>query len=211
MARASSLCGVILAAGASTRMGRDKALLPWPPQAQAVSPSSDTFLSAAIRSLNPITELVVVVAGQNGVSLTPVVDAIGATLVINPDPSRGQFSSMQVGLQEVLSHGRDAAIVTLVDRPPAASETVELLRRTFLDAPAPVWAVVPEFKGTHGHPFVVGRELIELFLKAPATSNAREVEHQHQSHIEYLTVKDPYVIANVDTPEDYMALEQQKR
>jgi molybdenum cofactor cytidylyltransferase len=211
MARASSLCGVILAAGASTRMGSDKALLPWPPQARAVNPSSDTFLSAAIRSLTPITELVVVVAGQNGVSLTPVVDAIGATLVLNPDPSRGQFSSMQVGLQEVLSHGRDAAIVTLVDRPPAASETVELLRRTFLDAPAPVWAVVPEFKGMHGHPFVVGRELIELFLKAPATSNAREVEHQHQSHIEYLTVKDPFVIANVDTPADYMAIEQQKR
>jgi molybdenum cofactor cytidylyltransferase len=210
MARASSLCGVILAAGASTRMGRDKALLPWPPQAQAVNLSSDTFLSAAIRSLTPITELVVVVAGQNGVILTPVVDAIGATLVINPDPSRGQFSSMQAGLQEVLSHGRDAAIVTLVDRPPAAPETLELLRRTFLDAPAPVWAVVPEFKGMHGHPFVVGRELIELFLKAPPTSNAREVEHQHQSHIEYLTVDDPHIVANVDTPEDYKALEQQK-
>lgn len=158
----------------------------------------------------PATELVIVVAGQNGGSLTPVVDAIGATLVINPNPSRGQFSSMQVGLGEVLSRGRDAAIVTLVDRPPAKPETVELLRRTFLDAPAPVWAIVPEFKGKHGHPFVVGRELIEFFLKAPATVSAREVEHEHQAHIEYLPVEDPFVIANVDTPEDYRALEKQK-
>ena len=208
MGRASSLCGVILAAGASTRMGRDKALLLWPAEA-AILPA-ETFLSAAIRSLTPITDLVVVVAGQNAANLTPVVDGIGATLIINPDPSRGQFSSMQVGLQEVLSHGRDAAMVTLVDRPPAAPDTLDLLRRTFLDAPAHVWAVVPEFKGKHGHPFVVGRELIEFFLKAPATANAREVEHQHQSHIKYLPVEDPFVIANVDTPEEYRALEKKK-
>ena len=34
MALAPSICGVILAAGVSTRMGRDKALLPWPPVAE---------------------------------------------------------------------------------------------------------------------------------------------------------------------------------
>jgi molybdenum cofactor cytidylyltransferase len=158
----------------------------------------------------PFAEMVFVVAGQNASSLEPVIDADGAMLVTNPDPSRGQFSSMQVGLQEVLSRGRDAAIVTLVDRPPAALGTLDLLRRTFLDAPSHVWAVVPEFKGQHGHPFVVGRELIELFLKAPATGNARDIEHQNQSHIEYLLVDDPFVITNVDTPEDYVALKEQK-
>lgn len=211
MPRASSLCGVILAAGASSRMGRDKALLPWPADtSQPGNFSPGSFLSAAIRSLMPFAEMVFVVAGQNASSLEPVIDADGAMLVTNPDPSRGQFSSMQVGLQEVLSRGRDAAIVTLVDRPPAALGTLDLLRRTFLDAPSHVWAVVPEFKGQHGHPFVVGRELIELFLKAPATGNARDIEHQNQSHIEYLLVDDPFVITNVDTPEDYVALKEQK-
>jgi len=210
MARASSLCGVILAAGASSRMGRDKALLPWPP-ALAGRTGAETFLSAAIRSLTSVTEVVLVVAGQNSPSLAPVVYSLGAALVVNPDPSRGQFSSLQVGLQEILGRGRDAAMVTLVDRPPAASETVEVLRRTFLDAPVSVWAVVPEFQGKHGHPFVVGRELMELFLRAPATANARDIEHQHQAHIKYLPVNDPFVIANVDTPEDYMALENQNR
>jgi len=49
----------------------------------------------------------------------------------------------------------------------------------------------------------VGREMIEAFLRAPATSSAREVEHVHQQHIAYLAVTDPAVVANVDTPEDF--------
>jgi molybdenum cofactor cytidylyltransferase len=189
-------------------MGRDKALLPWPPQTpdQAWNVPNQTFLSAAIRSLTTLTEIVIVVAGHNEANLAPTVYGEGATLVCNPDPSRGQFSSMQVGLQEVLSRGRDAAMVTLVDRPPARAETLEILRTAFLDSPGQVWAVVPEFGGRHGHPFVIGRELTELFLKAPATANAREIEHQHQNHIEYVQVDDPAVVVNVDTPEDYAAL-----
>jgi molybdopterin-guanine dinucleotide biosynthesis protein A len=64
MTFAASFAGVILAAGESSRMGRDKALLPWPPLATGQAPSSETFLSAAIRSLAPATDFVVVVVGK---------------------------------------------------------------------------------------------------------------------------------------------------
>jgi molybdenum cofactor cytidylyltransferase len=115
----------------------------------------------------------------------------------------GQFSSLQVGLQEVLNRGRDAAILTLVDRPPAEVRTIERLKAEFLGCSRDVWAVVPEYEGKHGHPIVIGREMIEAFLRAPATSTARDVEHANQSHIRYLPVDDPLVAANIDTPEDF--------
>jgi molybdenum cofactor cytidylyltransferase len=206
MARSPSFAGVILAAGEFSRMGTDKALLPWPPQVEGQLPSKDTFLSAAIRSLLLATDFVVVVAGKNEAELAPIAYANGASVVINPDPSRGQFSSLQVGLQDVLSHGRDAAVITLVDRPPVGSETVHLLRDAFESASQDVWAVVPELEGKHGHPYLVGRELIEVFLQAPPTASARDIEHRYQDHVQYVTVSDPFVALNINTPDDYAAL-----
>ncbi len=208
MPRAPDLYAVILAAGESTRMGTDKALLPWPPATSGSPPTGQTFLSAAIQALYPFSEKVIVVVGKNEDNLAPVVYANGASLVRNPEPDRGQFSSLQVGLQEVLNEGRDAAMVTLVDRPPARTATLQTLCSAFADAGNDVWAVVPEFNGKHGHPFLVTREMIEAFLKAPPSANARDIEHQHLPHISYVVVDDPLVTLNVDTPQDYAALSQ---
>jgi molybdenum cofactor cytidylyltransferase len=206
MSRSPSFAGVILAAGESSRMGTDKALLAWPPQAAGQFPSKETFLSAAIRSLTPSTDFVLIVAGKNETALAPIAYANGASLVINPDPGRGQFSSLQAGLHEVLNRGRDAAVVTLVDRPPVNTATVLLLRDAYESASQDIWSVVPEFSGQHGHPYLLGRELIEVFLQAPPTASARDLEHRFQNHIQYVTVTDPFVALNINTPEDYAAL-----
>jgi molybdenum cofactor cytidylyltransferase len=206
MIRAPSYAGVILAAGESSRMGTDKALLPWPPRAAEQDSGKETFLSAAIRSLSLETDFVVVVAGKNEVALAPVVYANGASMAVNPDPDRGQFSSLQIGLREVLNRGRDAAIITLVDRPPARVETIQRLREAFEAADKNVWTVVPEHDGRHGHPYIAGREMIEALLQSPATSTARDVEHRNKEHIQYVAVDDPLVTLNINTPEDYAAL-----
>jgi molybdenum cofactor cytidylyltransferase len=206
MIRSPSFAGVILAAGESSRMGRDKALLPWPPAIPGQVPSSETFLSTAIRALSLATEFVVVVVGKNEQALAPVIYAQGASLVANPDPNRGQFSSLQVGLHEVLDHGRDAAMVTLVDRPPVGARTIRILRDAFAISGQNTWAIIPEFSGKHGHPYLIGREMIEAFLRVPATSIARDVEHAQQDHIQYVKVDDPLVGLNVNTPEDYRGL-----
>lgn len=208
MPHAPGLYAVILAAGQSTRMGTDKALLPWPPPMSGSAPMGQTFLSAAIQALDLFSDKVVVVVGKNENNLAPVIYANGASLVRNPDPDRGQFSSLQVGLQEVLNDGRDSAVVTLVDRPPATTSTLKTLYSAFTDAPSEVWAVIPEYKGKHGHPYLVAREMIEAFLKAAPTANARDIEHQNLPHIVYVAVDDPLVTLNVDTPEGYAALSQ---
>lgn len=208
MSRAPSLSGLILAAGESTRMGTDKALLAWPPAGSAIpGPSGQTFLSAAIRALSPFTDVVTVVVGKNEANLSSLIYASGAGLVRNPTPERGQFSSLQTGLRDVLNRGRDGAMITLVDRPPPSTATLQTLLTAFETAlSAGKWAVVPEYGGKHGHPVLVGREMIEAFLRAPTASTARDIEHQNQDHIQYIAVDDPFVVSNIDTPQEYSAL-----
>jgi molybdenum cofactor cytidylyltransferase len=88
------------------------------------------------------------------------------------------------------------------------SATLTQLRSAFIDAAAQEkWAVIPQYGEKHGHPVLIGREIIEAFLRAPITANAREIEHQHQVHIAYIPVDDPHTTLNVDTPEDYARLQ----
>jgi molybdenum cofactor cytidylyltransferase len=230
----SGLAGVILAAGASSRMGRDKALLPWPPfpldtphskiergraglmqshpsrkkrENDGVTTSgvvsTGTILSYAIQTLSQVCDLVIVVAGNNEKALEAVAYGGGAFLVRNPSPERGQFSSLQTGLHDVLNRGWDNAMITLVDRPPASAATLTRLAGEFQKKDHGVWAIVPEYQGKHGHPILIGREMIEAFLRAPATAHAREIEHANQERIAYVPVNDTAVAANVDTPEEY--------
>ena len=201
------LGGVILAAGESSRMGRDKALLPWPRESASPGRPAGTILSAAIQALSEQCDLVIVVAGKNEEALRPIVYGCAAFLVRNAAPERGQFSSLQTGLHEVLNRGRDNAMVTLVDRPPPRGETLGRLVSAFAGRDRRMWAVVPAFQGSHGHPIVVGREMIEAFLTASATATARDIEHANLQRITYMETDDPWVTANVDTPEGYASLE----
>lgn len=204
MTTAQHLCGLILAAGESSRMGTDKALLPWPPAASGSESSRHTLLSAGILALEPHTRAIVVVAGKNADSISTIAGACGAYMVRNPDPSRGQFSSLQIGLQAALDRGCDSAMVTPVDCPPLAPSSLTSLREAFERAVArDLWAVAPENNGKHGHPLLVSWELIRRFLDAPIASNARDILHAHSDRIEYVAVPDDLTQAGMNTREEY--------
>lgn len=213
MTRTAHLGGLILAAGESSRMGKDKALLPWPPAQPGISATPGrTLLSAAILALTPHTSAVVVVAGKNANHIAPTVEACSAFLVLNPAPERGQFSSLQVGLGEVLAHDCNAAMITPVDCPPLSAASLRLLASSFDRALSRgLWAVAPENSGKHGHPLLVNRDIVDAFLSAPVTSNAREVLHAHAAHIEYVSVPDSLAKAGLNTPEEYAALAAKPR
>ena len=188
-------------------MGRDKALLPWPPAPNGLSESSgQTLLTASISALKPFAESVIVVAGNNFESLAPLTAAHYASIVQNPVPERGQFSSLQLGLRELVTRGFDAAMITLVDCPPLSLASMQKLCTAFGQALLRgMWGVAPEAGGRRGHPLFAGRELIDAFLGAPVTGNARTVKRQHAALIESVPVPDILGV-DLNTPEQYAAL-----
>jgi molybdenum cofactor cytidylyltransferase len=197
-----SSCAVILAAGESSRMGSDKALLPW---------RGTTFLGSVIDAFHPFSDYVIVVAGKNAPILQPLVDVRGAFLVVNPHPELGQFSSLQVGLREVRNRGRDTALVTLVDRPAPSRETLRRMAIAYSEASdAGKWVLIPQYEQRHGHPIIIGPGLLTRLAAAPPDSNARDIIHQNQEQVEYFPVDDPLVVANINTPEQYADLKSRQ-
>ncbi len=187
-------------------MGRDKALLPWPPVVTGAASNNDqTLLTASIAALLPFAESVIVVAGANAAQLAPFAARYGAIVVENPAPERGQFSSLQVGLSELVARGYGAAMITLVDCPPLSSASLQKLSEAFAHSLGK-WGVQPENSGRHGHPLLANRALIDAFLTAPIASNARAIKHHHAQLIDSIPVSDALLTIDVNTPEQYAAL-----
>lgn len=185
-----TIAGLILAAGISRRMGQPKALLRY---------RGETFLDRMIGMLSTCCDEVIVVAGHRGEELRASLDHDwAARFVTNPDPSRGQLSSLQTGLAAT---GADAVIFTPVDYPAVLPSTVATLAEA-LGGGAPL--VIPSYRGRHGHPVGIARALAVEILELAGGCSARDAIQRHNAL--YLDVDDPGILLDVDTPADYRDL-----
>lgn len=185
-----STSALILAAGASSRMGSPKALLLY---------RGETFLDRLIGSCQLACADVVVVLGQHAGEIRAGIRS-KARFVQNPDPGRGQLSSLQCGLADV----PDAAMFVPVDLPAIESSTIRKLVAAF-EANAALIAV-PRFDGRHGHPVCIARPMIEQLLALPSTGEARDIIRRHRAETLYVDVDDPGILRDIDTRLDYKDL-----
>jgi molybdenum cofactor cytidylyltransferase len=186
--------GIILAAGESSRMGRDKALLPY---------RDSTFLNHLISILLPRVEPLIVVLGHHreeiaaGLPLAPHL-----RVAANPDYKTGMLSSLQTGLRAA---GDAAAILfTLVDIPAVGARTVDRLIEEFARGSAAL--AIPRYRGRRGHPVLFSRTIAEEILALPAEKSAKDVIHAHRAETQYLDVGDAGVLRDIDLPADYEEL-----
>jgi len=127
---------------------------------------------------------------------------------VNPDPSRGQLSSLQAALAEMPAHTDGFAFIP-VDCPAIATDTVEKLARAFKQRQAATLFVIPRQSGRRGHPVFAAASIAAELLALPPTAEAREVVHAHVDRTEYVEVGDPGIFADVDDPEAYRLLKEQ--
>jgi molybdenum cofactor cytidylyltransferase len=194
------IAGIILAAGASSRMGTPKALLDY---------RGETFLNRLIRVLGTVCDPVIVALGYHADEIRAAAAHGSARFVVNPDPSRGQLSSLQTALAEVPKDA-EGFLFMPVDSPAAEPSTVERIVAAFYAAEKPL-LVIPRHDGLRGHPVCARRELIEEFLALPAEGQAKEVVRRHADRTHYLDTVDWGVLSDIDDPEAYRILQESAR
>lgn len=193
------IAGIILAAGDSRRMGSPKALLQY---------QGETFVARLVRIFSKFCSPVIVVAGKHADQIRA---AVNAQVVVNPDPSRGQLSSLQTALVHVgqavafqppVSPGFPNFLFTPVDCPTFTESTVLALLDAFRITQAPL--TIPKYSAKRGHPVLVKGSLAAEFLQLAPTEETRVIINRHPIH--YVDVDEPGVLADVDDPEAYRAL-----
>ena len=195
------LSAIVLAAGDSTRMGSPKAAL--------LTPDGVSFITRIVQTLRQagVDDLVIVTGNHHDA----VIDALTRDCVMpaprvvrNPDPSRGQLSSLLAGMDAVITPRTDALMMTLVDVPLVRVSTVAAVIAEWRRTRAPI--VRPAIGDRHGHPVIFDRAVLDEIRRAPLDAGAKSVVRAHEHALVNVPVDDEGCVRDVDTPSDYAAL-----
>ena len=191
------IAGLILAGGASSRMGSPKALL---------NIENETFIDRLASLFRRACSPVVVVLGHGSDTIRAGMKQPGwVRFSVNPDPERGMLSSLQCGLALIPAEA-EAVIFTPVDYPAIQATTIVRLAEAFHAQHAPV--TLPTHEGRKGHPVCVSRDVIRQLLALPVNGDAREVIRSFRDQTRFVEVADPGILHDIDRPEDYESLQR---
>lgn len=222
------MVGLLLAAGASSRMGAPKTL---------VKQGGESFLTHGIRHLWGACNEVVVVLGPKARDVRREIEAeferllragrlhhdlrsadrkgaagLEARFVTNGAWRKGMYSSAQLGLKQALKSKPHGVLVLPVDHPAVKARTVHDLAhvmRLAIDACKTTeerrsfsYALVPRYRRRRGHPLAMSSALAQAITKDPSAENLAEAVRRNARLIGYFDVSDPGVVRNRNTPRD---------
>jgi CTP:molybdopterin cytidylyltransferase MocA len=185
------LAAIILSAGASSRMGRPKALLPY---------REGTFLEHLIQvTRHPRIGVTRVVLGAGADEISAIAKLDPSQIVLNQHWQEGQLSSICAGIRSLENVETDGIILCPVDHPLVSAALVSDLVEKFYSNQKLI--VVPTYKGRRGHPAIFSQALFSELLAAPVDKGARAVVWAHAADVLEVPTEEEGVVMNINNPD----------
>jgi len=184
---------VVLAAGKSTRMKKNKLLL---------KIDGETLIEHIMKAAKESSaEEVIVVLGYEAQKIREKLAKLDCKLVVNENYMKGQSGSVKVGLSAVSSNAEAVMIlpadVALID-PESINRVVEEYRKSKNRI------VIASHQQQSGHPILIDRTLFPEVTKIDEDSfGLKAVINRHRAEIKYVEVGTENVLIDIDTREEF--------
>jgi molybdenum cofactor cytidylyltransferase len=190
-APAADVAGIVLAAGTSTRMGRNKLLL----QVGGESLLRRAVRRAAAARLHPL----LVVLGYDADAAAESIADLPCRPIVNPDYAMGITTSLQAGVRAVPSDAA-AVVVVLADMPFVTTGMIAAVVARYRETRAPL--VVSEYGDVNAPPSLYDRRLFDELLEMKGEGCGKRVVRRHRA--EAVAVRWPAAaLTDLDVPDDY--------
>jgi molybdenum cofactor cytidylyltransferase len=186
------ICGIVLAAGLSSRMGVQKLLLPFGGKT-VIGHIVDQLLASTVDEVH-------VVVGHQAERISAELSGRKVSIVNNPNYKSGMLSSIRRGLRNLPEKCR-AVMVVLGDQPSITTELIDQMLQSFAATEKSI--LVPLYKGKRGHPILICSLYCDEILMQYGDVGLRGLLHGHSGDIFELAVSTASVLCDMDCPEDY--------
>lgn len=193
----SAIGAIVLAAGASTRMGQPKQLLHF--QGRSLLHHTVEVVVASV--CKPI----IVVLGAYAEKMRQEVNQLPVMVVENPQWYEGMGASIQVGMTALnaTSEEIEGVVLTLCDQPFVSCDVINQLVAAYYSTGQGI--IASEYAGTLGVPALFSRKFFSDLMTLQPTSGAKQVIKKY-SH-EVFPVSFAAGAIDIDTPQDYEELQ----
>jgi len=195
-----NISAILLGAGESKRMGKDKLSLSW---------GKKTILERCLQPLlrSRVKEVVLVLNDRKR-EIDHRLSKKKIKVVVNPDYKKGMSSSIRCGL-EALDPKSDGILIALGDQPFLKTRTINALMGAFRRGEGEI--IVPSFRGRRGHPVIFHRKYEEELLRLRGDAGGKTILMKHPEDVRMIPVKSEGVIRDIDTWRDYKKEVRRKR
>lgn len=185
------LASVILSAGASSRMGKPKALIPY---------RESTFLEHLLAaSQHPRVGVTRIVLGAGAEEIRTYAKLDHSLVIVNPDWEQGQLSSISAGIRSLAGTNTDGILLCLVDHPLVSARLIGTLIDKFYENRKLI--ALPTYNARRGHPAIFSSALYGELLSAPPDKGARAVVWAHAADILEVPTDEEGVVLNINDPD----------